>query len=66
MRVILERIKPLEEKLKYQIEKMVKATISGKSGETDKNHYRANLADLEVSTRIDLRLFSFFFIYISK
>lgn len=48
MRVILEKIKPLEEKLKYQIEKMVKTTVSGKSDVTDKNSYRANLSDLEV------------------
>lgn len=49
MRIILEKIKPLEEKLKYQIEKMVKTTVLGKSGVTNKNSYRANLSDLESS-----------------
>lgn len=49
MRVILERIKPVEEKLKYQIDKMIKITLTGKVDSTDKSNFRPNIADLDVS-----------------
>ncbi|KAK7595086.1 hypothetical protein V9T40_001519 [Parthenolecanium corni] len=46
-RVILEKIKPLEDKLKYQIDKYVKASMTGQVDVADKSRYRANLKDLD-------------------
>lgn len=48
-RVILEKIRPLEDKLKYQIDKYVKASLTGQTDGADKSSYRANLKDLDVS-----------------
>lgn len=51
-RVILEKIKPLEDKLKYQIDKYVKASMTGQADAADKSKYRANLNELDVSTTV--------------
>lgn len=46
-RVILEKIRPLEDKLKYQIDKYVKASMTGQADVADKSRYRANVKDLD-------------------
>lgn len=49
VRVILEKMKPLELKLKYQIEKYIKMTQPGQSGGSvvDKSKFRAKIENLQ-------------------
>ena len=42
IRTILERMRPVEHKLKYQIEKLLKLSSSGKLGENDPLQFKAN------------------------
>ncbi|XP_054283753.1 neuroguidin [Macrosteles quadrilineatus] len=42
MRTVLERIRPLEQKLKYMMEKLVKTALTGAGNENDPTHFRAN------------------------
>lgn len=48
MRLILDRILPIEDKMKHQIEKMINVSATGRNDANDKTNYRANVADLEV------------------
>jgi hypothetical protein len=63
MRLILDRILPIEEKMKHQIEKMMKMSATGQSDENDKSNYRANVADLEVRIRKHSFCVSVFFFF---
>ena len=56
MRLILDKIFPIEEKLKHQIEKIVNVSAAGGSDTNDKTNYRANVADLEVSSVLFMRI----------
>ena len=46
LRTILEKSRPIENKLKYQIDKLVKTAATGPTGETDPTHFRANPANM--------------------
>lgn len=48
IRVILEKIKPVELKLKYQIEKYIKMTSAGDNDVLKKSDFRARMENLEV------------------
>lgn len=41
-RTVLERIRPLEYKLKYMMEKLVKAALTGVTDESNPTQFRAN------------------------
>ncbi|XP_050419696.1 neuroguidin [Adelges cooleyi] len=45
-RTVLERIRPLEFKIKYQIEKLVKTAVSGNVDPNDPNRFRASIDGL--------------------
>lgn len=53
VRIILEKIKPLELKLKYQIEKYLKMMNAEKSDVLDKSNFRAKLENLTVKHEVD-------------
>jgi len=42
IRTVLERVRPLEQKLKYMMEKLVKTALTGVGNENDPTHFRAN------------------------
>ncbi|KAK3932516.1 Neuroguidin, partial [Frankliniella fusca] len=42
IRTVLERIRPIDHKLKYQIDKLVKAAVTGKTDDNDPSQFRAN------------------------
>lgn len=46
IRTVLERIRPIDQKLKYQIEKFVKISLTGTSDKNDPSHFRANPANM--------------------
>ncbi|CAG9784328.1 unnamed protein product [Diatraea saccharalis] len=46
IRTILEKIRPIDSKLKYQIDKLVKTAVVGVVSEDDPQSYRANPANL--------------------
>lgn len=46
IRTILERMRPVEHKLKYQIEKLLKFATTGKFAENDPLQFKANPANL--------------------
>ncbi|KAJ9600212.1 hypothetical protein L9F63_009494 [Diploptera punctata] len=46
LRTILEKSRPIENKLKYQIDKLVKTAATGPTGETDPTNFRANPANM--------------------
>ncbi|KAL1124544.1 hypothetical protein AAG570_001170, partial [Ranatra chinensis] len=46
LRVIMERIRPIEQKLKYQIDKLIKIAITGIGNENDPSHFKANPANM--------------------
>lgn len=46
-RVVLEKIAPLEQKLKYQIEKLVKTSLTNEIDLSDKTRFKANPADMD-------------------
>lgn len=45
-RIILEKCKPIEQKLKYQIEKYIKRSIVGSVDGNDPSRFKANPDDL--------------------
>ncbi|XP_022189591.2 neuroguidin [Nilaparvata lugens] len=47
IRIVLERIFPIESKLKYQIHKLIKTATTGTIDENDPSRFRANPADME-------------------
>ncbi|XP_014245086.1 neuroguidin-A [Cimex lectularius] len=47
LRVILEKIRPIEQKLKYQIDKLVKIAITGTLNENDPSQFKANPANMK-------------------
>uniref|UniRef100_A0A0A9XEF2 Neuroguidin-B n=1 Tax=Lygus hesperus TaxID=30085 RepID=A0A0A9XEF2_LYGHE len=53
IRVYLERIHPIEKKLKYQIEKMLKAATVGSTDKNDPSRFRANPASMSLETNED-------------
>ncbi|PSN36235.1 hypothetical protein C0J52_25372 [Blattella germanica] len=46
LRTILEKSRPIENKLKYQIDKLVKTAATGPTGDSDPIHFRANPANM--------------------
>lgn len=46
IRTVLEKIRPIDHKLKYQIDKLVKAAVVGTVDENDHSAFRANPANL--------------------
>lgn len=42
IRTVLERIRPIDHKLKYQIDKLVKAAVTGTADANDPSQFRAN------------------------
>ena len=42
IRTVLEKIRPIDNKLKYQIDKLVKTAVTGTTGNSDPSHFRAN------------------------
>lgn len=46
IRTILERMRPVEHKLRYQIDKLLKFAVSGKLGENDPLQFKANPQNL--------------------
>lgn len=46
IRTVLERIRPIDQKLKYQIEKFVKIALTGTSDKNDPSRFRANPANM--------------------
>ncbi|CAG9099144.1 hypothetical protein JYU34_002541 [Plutella xylostella] len=46
IRTVLEKIRPIDSKLKYQIDKLVKSAVVGASTENDPQAYRANPQNL--------------------
>ncbi|KAF6215148.1 hypothetical protein GE061_009899 [Apolygus lucorum] len=53
IRVYLERIHPIEKKLKYQIEKMLKTATLGSTDKNDPSRFRANPASMSLETNED-------------
>jgi len=53
IRTILERMRPVEHKLKYQIEKLLKIASTGKLGANDPLQFKANPANLMSKERDD-------------
>lgn len=47
IRTVLERIRPIEHKLKYQIDKLIKTATTGTIDENDPSRFKANPADME-------------------
>lgn len=60
-RTVLERIRPLEYKLKYMMEKLVKAALTGVTDESNPTQFRANPHNMvdSVSNRIITAWFKF-------
>lgn len=52
IRTILERMRPIEHKLKYQIEKLLKLATEGKLGENDPLQFKANPNNLISKVRM--------------
>lgn len=52
IRTVLEKIKPIDSKLKYQIDKLVKTTVIGGGDSGDQTHWRANPDSLNVSSKM--------------
>lgn len=52
IRTVLERIRPIDQKLKYQIEKFVKISLTGTSDKNDPSRFRANPANMMSGVRI--------------
>jgi hypothetical protein len=48
LRTILEKMRPMDQKLKYQIEKLIRNAADGKSDSSDPLKHKANLDNLEV------------------
>lgn len=46
IRTVIERIRPLEQKLKYQIDKLVKIALTGAPSADDGTQFRANPTSL--------------------
>ncbi|KAJ4442401.1 hypothetical protein ANN_03987 [Periplaneta americana] len=46
IRTVLEKMRPIDHKLKYQIDKLVKTAATGSTGESDPTHFRANPANM--------------------
>ncbi|VVD01738.1 unnamed protein product [Leptidea sinapis] len=46
IRTVLEKIRPIDSKLKYQIDKLVKTAVTGATSENDPQSYHANPANL--------------------
>lgn len=42
IRTVLEKIRPIDQKLKYQIDKLVKTTVTGTSANNDPSNFKAN------------------------
>uniref|UniRef100_A0A1B6CDM5 Neuroguidin n=1 Tax=Clastoptera arizonana TaxID=38151 RepID=A0A1B6CDM5_9HEMI len=42
IRTVLERIRPIDQKLKYQIEKLIKTALTGEVDENDPSRFKAN------------------------
>lgn len=42
IRTVLEKMRPIEHKLKYQIDKMVKSAVTGTSNGSDPAQFKAN------------------------
>lgn len=59
LRTVLEKIRPIDQKLKYQVDKLVRNASDGKV-EADPLRHRANLDNLdEVHLKIQFRFISF-------
>lgn len=41
-RTVIERVRPIEHKLKYQIDKLVRTAVTGVGAENDPARFRAN------------------------
>ncbi|TRY55767.1 hypothetical protein DNTS_008483 [Danionella cerebrum] len=46
VRTVLEKMRPLDQKLKYQIDKLVRTAVTGKLSENDPLHFRPNPQNL--------------------
>jgi len=59
IRTVLERIRPIDHKLKYQIDKLVKASVTGSIDSKDPSNFKANPANFasKVSTWLHNYLF---------
>ncbi|XP_075212163.1 neuroguidin [Lycorma delicatula] len=53
IRTVIERIRPIENKLKYQIDKLLKVAATGKTDANDPVHYRANPGNMVSSNNGD-------------
>ena len=42
IRTVLEKTRPIDQKLKYQVDKLVKAAVTGATSENDPTNYKAN------------------------
>ncbi|XP_043284486.1 neuroguidin isoform X2 [Venturia canescens] len=42
IRTVLEKIRPIDQKLKYQIDKLVKTAVTGTTGNNDPSNFKAN------------------------
>ena len=56
IRTILEKMRPVEHKLKYQIEKLLKLAAGGKLGENDPLQFKANPNNLMSKVKIKLQI----------
>ncbi|XP_067001224.1 neuroguidin [Anabrus simplex] len=48
IRTVLEKMRPIDHKLKYQIDKLVKTAVSGSANEQDPTRFRANPENLMI------------------
>lgn len=51
LRTILEKTRPIDQKLKYQVDKLVKAAVTGASSENDPTNFKANPDNMIMKVR---------------
>lgn len=42
LRTVLEKTRPIDQRLKYQVDKLVKAAVTGASSQNDPTNFKAN------------------------
>ena len=53
IRTVLEKTRPIDQKLKYQVDKLVKAAVTGATSENDPTNYKANPDNMLIKVRFD-------------
>lgn len=54
IRTVLEKIRPIDSKLRYQIDKLVKTIISGTSSSKDPINFKVNILKFIIYVKIDV------------